>query len=144
MDKPEPARREILILALALKWDNRLTELTILLHNSWSFRAQRTQKMTGSYLTSVVDYINEHGKKSCRKLARIFKRSKSSVHRYQQKVKARAHMPGAVFFETLQGQAWLKRLVVAVVFVFGISAGVGSEKLSLFPSTYLSLFQPAA
>lgn len=88
--------------------------------------------MIGTCLTLVTDYIKEHGKKSCRKLAGIFNRSKSSVHRRQQKIKSRAHIPGASFFESSEGQAWLKKLVGAVVLIFGIKSGVGSETLALF------------
>ena len=88
--------------------------------------------MIGTCLTLVTDYIKEHGKKSCRKLAGIFNRSKSSAHRRQQKIKSRAHIPGASFFESSEGQAWLKKLVGAVVLIFGIKSGVGSETLALF------------
>ena len=88
--------------------------------------------MYGTCLTLVADYIKEHSKKSCRKLAGIFNRSKSSIHRRQQKIKSRAHIPGASFFESSDGQAWLKKLVVAVVLIFGIKSGVGSETLALF------------
>ena len=88
--------------------------------------------MIGTCLTSVADYIKEHGKKSCRKLAGIFNRSKSSIHRRQQKIKSRAHIPGALFFESSDGQAWLKKLVVAAILIFGIKSGVGSETLALF------------
>ena len=84
------------------------------------------------YLGNIADYISEHGSNSCRKLGSIFNRSKSSIDREKQRSKARAEVPGASFFELSDGQSWLKKLVVAVVFIFGIHCGVGSEKLALF------------
>ena len=37
-------------------------------------------------------------------------------------MKARAHIAGAEFFESMDGQKWLARLVIALVFIFGIGA----------------------
>jgi len=88
--------------------------------------------MIKKFIANLTDHIKEHGKKSCRKLAEIFHTSKSSIDRQQQKVKARAHIPGASFLESEEGQQWLLRLIVATIFVFGIMAGIGAERISLF------------
>ncbi len=96
-------------------------------------------------IVSIADYVAKHGKLSCRTLAKACGRSKSSINREQQKVKARSHMPGAEFFETSQGQFWLTQLVVAAVFVFGIWAGIGSEKLECFFALIgIGLFLPVS
>ncbi len=88
--------------------------------------------MISGNLRHVADYIVENGKKSCRKLGKICNTSKSSINRHLKKIRTREHISGAAFFETAQGQEWILRLVVAAIFVFGISAGVGSEKIALF------------
>ena len=91
-----------------------------------------TITMIIKYLGNIADYISKHGSNSSRTLGKIFNRSKSSIDREKQKSKVRSHIPGASFFELSEGEAWLNQLVVAVVFIFGIHCGVGSEKLALF------------
>lgn len=88
--------------------------------------------MSQNIISKIVDHVNKNGSQSCRKLAELFKQSKSSIHRTQQKVNARSGISGANFFETEEGQHWLLRLVVAVIFIFGITAGIGSERIALF------------
>lgn len=96
-------------------------------------------------IISVADYVVEHGKQSCRALAKVCGRSKSSIDREQQTMKARSHIPGAEFFETSQGQLWLTQLVAAAVFIFGIWAGIGSEKLACFFALIgIELFLPVS
>jgi len=57
---------------------------------------------------------------------------KSSVHRHKSNQAKRIACVGHTFFETEEGLAWLSRLFFAVIFVFGIQAGVGSETIALF------------
>ena len=57
---------------------------------------------------------------------------KSSVHRLRIGQKRRIAATGHHFFETEEGLAWLHRLFIAVLLVFGIQASVGSETISLF------------
>ena len=57
---------------------------------------------------------------------------KSSVHRQTKNQKLRIANLGHAFFETEEGLTFLKRLVVAVVLVFGLQSGVGSDTVSLF------------
>jgi hypothetical protein len=47
-------------------------------------------------------------------------------------LKARGRWPEAEFWERGAGQEWLRLLVFAVVFVFGIKGGVGVERISEF------------
>jgi hypothetical protein len=56
----------------------------------------------------------------------------SSVHRHQQAIARRNQYPESGWWETEVGGTWLKRLVLAVVYHFGIKQGVGGESLSAF------------
>lgn len=71
-------------------------------------------------------------KDTCRAIGSKLGLSKSSVNRSQQKINNRSNIDGATFFETAEGQQWLIKLVVATIFVFGIIAGVGSERIAVF------------
>jgi len=90
--------------------------------------------MIQNNLCKVTKYLNESAKSSCRSAAKIFGLSKSSVHRHQQKVEARSEIEGAHFFETVYGQAWILKFVVASIMIFGILCGVGSDRIALFIS----------
>lgn len=57
---------------------------------------------------------------------------KSSIHRLKRTQKRRIAIVGHSFFETEEGMSWLHRLFIAVLLVFGIQSGVGSEAISLF------------
>ena len=97
--------------------------------------------MTNSCLSNLADHIKVSGKQSYQTIAEIFQTSKSSVHRRLKKVKNRSDISGASFFESEEGQQWLLRLVVATIFIFGVIAGVGEERIALFFSMiYVSSF----
>ena len=80
----------------------------------------------------IFNSIHEHGKQSIRSLADRTGLSKSSVHRHLQAMDRRDRYPESSFWETPEGRAWLMRLVVATLFVFGLKRGVGAETLSEF------------
>ena len=88
----------------------------------------------GLWAKSIVIFnsIREHGKQSIRSLADRTGLSKSSVHRHLQAMDRRDRYPESSFWETPAGRAWLIRLVVATLFVFGLKRGVGAETLSEF------------
>jgi Family of unknown function (DUF6399)/IclR helix-turn-helix domain len=88
----------------------------------------------GLWAKSVVIFnsIREHGKPSIRSLAERTGLSKSSVHRHLEAMDRRDRYPESSFWETSAGRAWLIRLVVATLFVFGLKRGVGAETLSAF------------
>jgi hypothetical protein len=88
----------------------------------------------GLWAKSVVIFnaIREHGKQSIRSLAERTGLSKSSVHRHLQAIERRDRSPEASLWETEAGRAWLIRLVVATLLVFGLKRGVGAETLSEF------------
>src|SRR5215471_18764268 len=88
----------------------------------------------GLWAKSVVIFhaIREHGKQSIRSLADRTGFSKSSVHRHLQAMDHRDRHPESSLWETEAGRAWLIRLVVATLLVFGLKRGVGAETLSEF------------
>ena len=80
----------------------------------------------------IINSIREHGKPSIRNLADRTGLSKSSVHRHLQAMDRRDRYPESSLWETEAGRAWLIRLVVATLFIFGLKRGVGAETLSEF------------
>ncbi|MBE9064993.1 DNA-binding protein [cf. Phormidesmis sp. LEGE 11477] len=58
--------------------------------------------------------------------------SKSSVHRYRQAIERRNQYAESSLWETAAGSQWLIRLVIGLVYYFGIKQGVGAESLSEF------------
>ena len=65
-------------------------------------------------------------------LSNLLEISKSSVHRHQKALSRASQHPESSFWETSAGGTWLKLLVLAVIYHFGIKQGVGSESLSAF------------
>jgi hypothetical protein len=88
----------------------------------------------GLWAKSVVMFnaIREHGKQSIRSLADRTGLSTSSVHRHLQAMDRRDRSPESSLWETEPGRAWLIRLIVATLFEFGLTRGVGAETLSEF------------
>src|SRR5215472_11547711 len=80
----------------------------------------------------LINAIREHGKQSIRSLADRIGLYKSSVHRHLQAMDRRDRYPESSLWETEAGRAWLIRLLVATLFVFGLKRGVGAETLSEF------------
>jgi hypothetical protein len=88
----------------------------------------------GLWAKSVVIFnvIREYGQQSIRSLADRPGLSKSSVHRPLQALDRRNRYPESSLWETEAGRAWLIRLVVATLLVFGLTRGVGAETRSEF------------
>jgi Family of unknown function (DUF6399)/IclR helix-turn-helix domain len=88
----------------------------------------------GLWAKSIVIFnaIREHGQQSIRSLADRTGLSKSSVHRHLQAMDRRDRYPESSLWATPAGRAWLIRLVVATLFVFGLKRGVGAETISEF------------
>ena len=80
----------------------------------------------------IIDEIATSGKQSLRKLADLINRSKSSVHRHQQAQAQRNQHPESALWATEAGEAWLKLLMVAVLYSFGMECHVGADRLSRF------------
>jgi hypothetical protein len=80
----------------------------------------------------VLAVLSQPGHPTIRSIAAALCISKSSVHRHQQALKQRRQFPEASLWETEAGEEWMKRLVIAAIYVFGIKRGVGAESLSEF------------
>ena len=80
----------------------------------------------------IFNSFREHAKASIRQVARQTGLSKSSVHRLGQAMAGRDRHPESGFWESEEGRRWLIRLVVAVLYHFGLKRGVGAETISAF------------
>jgi hypothetical protein len=80
----------------------------------------------------MIHAIRAHGKQSIRSLADRTGLSKSSGHRHLQTIERRERHPESSLWDTEAGRAWLIRLIVATLLVFGLKRGVGAETLSEF------------
>jgi hypothetical protein len=69
---------------------------------------------------------------SVRQLAQQTGLSKSSVHRLTQAMERRNSHPESWVWETEEGRQWLRRLVVATLYIFGLKRGIGLDTLSEF------------
>lgn len=67
-----------------------------------------------------------------RKLSQATGIPKSSVERHCQALRNRTDAGQADFWEQETGHEWLRQLVVATIFVFGLKAGVGADRVSEF------------
>lgn len=80
----------------------------------------------------VVEYVKINKPATLAEIATATGLSNSSVYRHQKAVTRRAQYPESSWWETQRGAQWLKRLVIGVVYHFGIKQGVGAESLSAF------------
>ncbi|ASC72638.1 hypothetical protein XM38_035960 [Halomicronema hongdechloris C2206] len=78
----------------------------------------------------IAARLAEQGAQTIRAIATATGIPKSSVHRHQQGLKQGHQYPEAALWQTDVGEEWLKRLVVATIYVFGLTRGVGAESLS--------------
>src|SRR2546421_8335515 len=80
----------------------------------------------------LFNSFRDKAKASIRQVARPTGLSKSSVHRLGQAMARRNQHPESWFWETEDGHRWFIRLLVAVLYVFGLKRGVGAETMSEF------------
>ena len=80
----------------------------------------------------IFNSFRDHAKASIRQVARQTGLSKSSVHRLGQAMAGRDRHPESWFWESEEGHRWLIRLVVAVLYTFGLKRGVGAETMRAF------------
>lgn len=71
-------------------------------------------------------------KYSVRQISRLTKIPKSSVHRHKSKIEERNLYPESHLWETVEGQKFIHRLVIAAILVFGVMCGVGAGKIGFF------------
>jgi hypothetical protein len=80
----------------------------------------------------VFANLKEFGEQSLILPAKATELGKDSVHRALKALKKRNQYPESEFWVTRAGRAWLRSLVLATVYEFGIKSHHGAEKLSAF------------
>jgi Family of unknown function (DUF6399) len=80
----------------------------------------------------VSQCLKETGYLSRRAIAKVLGISKSSVQRHLTSQFRRQRYPESHFWETTEGQNWLRLLVFGAIYCFGIKGGVGANSLSTF------------
>jgi Family of unknown function (DUF6399) len=80
----------------------------------------------------VLQCFKEAVHLSRRDIANVLGISKSSVQRHLTSQFRKKQYPESHFWETAEGQEWLKLLVFGVIYQFGIKGGVGADSLSTF------------
>ena len=80
----------------------------------------------------IFNAFHDNAKASIRQVAVQTGLSKSSVHRLGQAIAHRDRHPESWFWETEAGRRWFIRLVVTVLYLFGLKRGVGAETMSEF------------
>jgi hypothetical protein len=81
---------------------------------------------------AVYSIMSGAVKCSVRKIAEIVGISKSSTHRSMQSMKKRDLHPESYFWETDEGEKWLKLLYYGTIIYFVVYGGIGAERLSRF------------
>jgi len=80
----------------------------------------------------IFNAFRDNAMASIRQVACQTGLSKSSVHRLGRAMDRRNGHPESWFWETEEGHRWLIRLVVAVLYHFGLKRGVGAETMRVF------------
>ena len=80
----------------------------------------------------IADHLGKQTLSGIRGIAKVLGISKSSVYRHRKGLSRAAKHPESSWWVSEAGSAWLKLLVLGIVYYFGIKQGVGSESLSEF------------
>ena len=80
----------------------------------------------------IYSLYREGVPRSLRQLAKASGCSKSGAQRHIKAIEQRDQYPESLFWESEEGHVWLRLLVFASIFNFGIRGGIGAESLSGF------------
>ena len=80
----------------------------------------------------VAQYLKETSNHARRAIAEALNISKSSVQRHISSRARRNRHPESYFWETAEGENWLRLLVFGAIYHFGIKGGIGSDSLANF------------
>lgn len=95
-------------------------------------KSTTTQAIRKTRRTIIAEFFAK-GKQSLRALGKQINCPKSTVHRHLKKTASlRNQHPEAVFGETKAGEVWLRLMIFAVLYKFGIQHTVGADALSDF------------
>src|SRR5208283_3379123 len=84
-------------------------------------------------IIKVFKTLKEFKNHSFNKISEQLGIPKSSLHRQKKIIDANSSSSvGADFFQTADGFSWMNRLIMTVLFIFGIKFNIGAESLALF------------
>lgn len=86
--------------------------------------------MLGDKLSKVYQYFMGGRQETLSMISSATGQAPSTVHYHEQKHVRRTASSGTDQWDTPWGQDFLKRMIVSVVYTFGIKGGVGSERIS--------------
>ncbi len=78
----------------------------------------------------IHDYGRKEKGESLRAAGETLRTSKSTIHYQEQRRKKRIKSSGTNQWETAWGQWHLKRMIISVIYTFGIKGGAGSARIS--------------
>src|SRR6516164_11592978 len=78
----------------------------------------------------IFNCLCANATQSVRRIAQQTGLSKSSVHRLTQAMERRNNYPESWLWDTTDGRQWLRRLVVAPLYTFGLKRGGGLDTIS--------------
>ena len=88
-----------------------------------------------SFLRKIIktfENIKKIGKQSIAQLSHQTDNSKSSTHRQIKIIHSRSSHVCSELFQTEAGNDWMVRLILAVLFIFGIKHNIGADTISIF------------
>jgi len=80
----------------------------------------------------ISGHQSSYPEKSIRTIGKDLGISKDMVHRHQKRESERSTNPMSSIWNSAEGQAFLKRLIVSTIYTFGIKGGVGSGRIEEF------------
>jgi hypothetical protein len=81
---------------------------------------------------NTFEKIKKIGKQSIAKLSHLINNSKSSTHRQIKTINSRSSHVCSELFQTEAGSDWMIRLILAVLFIFGLKFNIGADTLAIF------------
>lgn len=80
----------------------------------------------------VSQHLKETSNHARRAIAEVLNISKSSVQRHISSRAKRNRYPESYFWETVEGENWLRLMVFGIIYHFGIKGGIGADSMSNF------------
>jgi len=85
-----------------------------------------------SIWTKIFESKTKSPEKSNREIGKLLEIPASTVNYHTKKQKERNQYEESLFWESKSGQNFLKRLIIGVLYTFGIKGGIGAERIEEF------------
>ena len=85
-----------------------------------------------SIWSKIFEAKSKSPEKSNREIAKALKMPASTLNYQSKRQKARNQYEESLFWESEAGQNFVKRLIVGVLYTFGIKGGIGAERIEEF------------